>query len=76
MTVLRVSAKNQKERTRAPQDSKQSLFRKLSSQEKNIPHLYVGRIQAAVAGLDRWCFYPGAGQVAKQFFLNSTNLVD
>jgi hypothetical protein len=52
LAVLRAGAKNQKERTRAPFDGRQSLFRKRRRQEKNIPHPRVERIQAAIKGLD------------------------
>jgi hypothetical protein len=52
LAVLRAGAKNQKVRTRASFDGRQSLFRKHQRQEKNIPHPRVGRIQAAAAGLD------------------------
>ncbi|MGX5846071.1 hypothetical protein ACWGTO_03255 [Mesorhizobium sp. PL10] len=74
--VLRAGDKKLKELTRASPDRRQSLFRKPEGQEKNIPHPHIRRIQAAAAGLVLRLFCPGAGQAAKLFFLNSTNLVD
>jgi hypothetical protein len=49
--VLRADAKNLKEPTRASLRGRQSVFRKLEGQEKNIPHPRKDRIQAAAAGL-------------------------
>ncbi|MGX9143350.1 hypothetical protein [Mesorhizobium sp. 128a] len=74
--VLRAGVKKLKEPTRASPHERQSVFRKPEGEEKNIPDRLIGRIQAAAAGLVLRLFYPGAGQAAKLFFLNSTNLVD
>jgi hypothetical protein len=54
--VLRASAENQKEPTRALPYKRQSLFLKPKSEEKIIPHSNARRIQVAVAGLDPWSF--------------------